>query len=190
MPVRMKREYRISGAGRRRLAVAGLLALLGCSPAQFRAGWYDDPKENGLVYGRIVLPEGCPRLVSVYQQFRPMLGFKGLGDPGVYDDGSFVVTDLSPGDNYFVPYFWIGDDQYDLTTTIKSFKLKAGEIRYLGAWKVSGIKRGLILAGTFKLNPLPDTERARILKTFMRDPLVKNGRWSRKIKAELTRLGG
>jgi hypothetical protein len=184
------------GTPARRSVVFALTAILfgaaGCSPSRFRTYWEGDVGDTALVYGSIRVPGvGAPRLVSIYKQFRPMLGWKGLGDPGVYDDGAFVVCDLSPGDNYFAQGFWLGDDMYDLSKAIKPFSLKAGQMLYLGSWRTNNFKgAGLIMNGSYELQPSETPSQVKILKSFLADPKIKGTPWTRRIRAEIARLGG
>lgn len=169
------------------MAFAGLVS--GCSPAQFHTDWDGEPDESAMIYGCIHAPGQLVGLVSVYKIGKPMFGYKGLGDPGEFNNGSFVVCALPAGSGYFVQGFWIGDDMYELAKIIPGpLKLRAGEMHYIGSWEVESIHHTpFIPGGSYTLKAIAHPSQAEILKTFLKDPTIARG-WAKKIRAELARI--
>ena len=141
-------------------------------------------QERGLLHGHISSEQMVPVRVYIHQPGKMHWGPFGL-TARVQRDGSFVLTDVPPG-NYYLGGVSDGVTVYQLSRLQGPMvNLGAGDIGYLGTQRISGSAMALREGGTLDMESQARPDENELLRRLADH--FENTEWQRPVLRKLDR---
>jgi hypothetical protein len=166
------------------------MALVACSSAV--APPHDVySKKYAMVYGSVLADEKITE-VDLYEYGKTYIRpFTKTPRVLVYDDGTFMAENLKPG-NYVIAAFHAGKkNQFNLVRSKQQayqhiIRVKAGEIKYVGSYRIYVTKSRLIGKGDFEIEEIQRPGERQVLRNL--HVVTEDTGWQKMIEKRLKEL--
>jgi len=159
-------------------ALLFILVLSGCATLG------GNSQSRGILHGHVSSEQMVPVRVYIHQPGKMHWGPFGL-TARVQRDGSFVITDVPPG-NYYLGGVSDGVTVYQLSRLQGPMvNLGAGDVGYLGTQRISGSAMALREGGTLDMESQPRPDENELLRRLA--DRFENTEWQRPVLRKLDR---
>jgi hypothetical protein len=170
------------------------LSLCGCHTL-YNLGRPKAPSgpDSAFLYGYVHSVNGSPGMIRFYPEGQGFIAFfHPLPEAWVYDDGMFFLENAHPGKWSLYDLIYGNDMYMMMADDWKSsfFDVRAGQVRYVGAWEIGKVTRNLFTSDKFELEKVAKPGPVEMLSRILAEKDMQGSEWVPRIQAEIKRLRG